>query len=173
VEFAADGEVGFEVAHLEGDAAGEVGGGGDGELEVGAGGADAARGCGEADVFEEEAGARVAAAEGFEAFEVADDGGGAVGEGEGAVEGEGGDEVVVGEFFTGVGIEAVAEGVEVFEGELDAAGHGVAAAGEEEVADVVDGEVEVEVGDGAGGAVEFAASAGEDEGGSVEGVDEA
>lgn len=157
MEVGADGKLGFEVAHLESDAAGEVGGRGDGELEVGAGGADAARRGGEADIFEEEAGARVAAAEGFEAFEVADGGGGAVGEGEGSVDGECGDEGVVGEFFAGVVVEALAEGVEVFKGEFDAAGHGVSAAGDEEVADVVDGEVEVEGGNGACGAVEFAA----------------
>jgi hypothetical protein len=176
VEICADGELGFEWAHFEGDAACDpvwAGGAGDGELEVGAGGADAAWGGGEADVFDEELRAWVAAAEGFELFETFDDFGDAVGEGEFAVEKGGGGEEVGCEFFGGVDCEAVFEGLEVFEGEFDAAGHGVSAAGGEEVADVFDGVVEFESGDGAGGAVGFAGGGGEDEGWSVEEVDEA
>ena len=173
IEFGADGELGFKVAHFEGDAAGDARAAGDGELEVGAGGADAARGRGEADVLDEEAWRGVAAAEGFEFFEVSDDVGAAVVEGKDAVESHGGGEEVVREFFVGEGVEAVAEGVEVGEGEFDAAGHGVAAAGGEEVASVFDGEVELEAGDGAGGAVQFNFRLGEDEGGAVVEVDDA
>jgi hypothetical protein len=134
VEFGADGEVGLEFAHFKGDASGDFVVAGDGELHVGTGGADAAGGGGEFDVFDEEAGFRVAAAEGFESFEVGDDVGAAVFEGEGAVEVEGGGEEVFGEEIGGVGVKAVAEGVEVGVEEFDAAGHGVATAGEEEVA---------------------------------------
>src|SRR4051812_11865939 len=65
IQFGADGELGFEVSHFEGDAAGDAVAFGDGELEVGAGGADAAWGGGEADVLDEEAWGGVAAAEGF------------------------------------------------------------------------------------------------------------
>ncbi len=178
-EVGADGKLGLEGAHFEGDAAMDVGADGDGELEMSAGGTDAAGGRGDADVFEDEAGFGVAAAEGFEFFEECDGAGGAFVEGDGAVYGEGGDELFFGEMEGGEFVDTGAEFCEVGEGEFDAAGHGVTAAGSEEVAAVFDGEVKLEAGDGAGGAVGVngdvggGAVGGEDEGGAVVGVDDA
>lgn len=173
IHLGADGELGLKVAHLEGNAAEDVRAALHRQLQVRAGGADAAGRSRDADRLDEETRMGIAAAERGELIQHGDGARGRVFEREQVIELERRNQHVLGEVQARVVVETGAEGLELVEGELHPAGHGVAATGGQQVAAVFDGQVEFKARDRAGGAVRFAGGSRKHESGSMVKIDDA